>query len=181
MKTCLILSLLFHAGAFLGLQMVFPGSWIARPLRTYNVELFRPPIDSLDIEEITKDDLAGLSPEKMPTQEKTEDTISLDTKDKRYTHYARIIKESLMRHWAYPIYARENLIEGEVMAVFSLNRLGRLEDIRILLPSAFDILNVEATRAIQAAAPFPAFPGSVTVEKLNIKASFVYRLTAASR
>jgi TonB family protein len=107
-----------------------------------------------------------------------EDTISLDTKDKRYTSYAKAIKARLIKHWEYPPEARENLIEGKVLIVFSLNRQGHLKEIRILQPSGYDILNREAERAIRSAAPFPPFPGSVTVARLNIKADFAYTLSA---
>ncbi len=178
MKVCLFISFLFHAGALLGLQLAFPAGWISpTPPKAFKVELFRPPMDPSDSEELEKDDLAEIAPKEKLQQEKAEDTISLDTKDKRYSSYAKIIKESLIRHWTYPKYARDNLIEGEVLVVFSLNSLGRLESIRIPRPSKFDILNLEASRAIRTASPFPSFPKSVTVERLNIRATFTYRLT----
>ena len=179
MKVCLIISFLLHAGALLGFQLAFPAVWTPKPLRTFKVELFRPPIDPLDTEQANKDDLAEVGPKKKEQQKKAEDTISLDTKDKRYSSYAKIIKESLIRHWTYPQYARDNLIEGEVLVVFSLNRFGRLEDIEISLPSEFDVLNKEASRAIRTAAPFPTFPRSIKVERLNIRAKFTYKLTTS--
>lgn len=151
-------------------------NWITTPLRTYHIELLRPPVDPFDDGETNGTDLAKLNPLNKTGPELSEETISLNTRDKRYSSYAGIIKEQLMRHWSYPQQAWENLIEGKVLVLFSLNRDGHLKGTRILAPSAFEILGDEAIRTIQAAAPFPPFPGSVTVSKLHIRASFVYQL-----
>jgi protein TonB len=135
-------------------------------------------VDPIDDDETADADLAKINADEKERSEEAEDTISLDTKDKRYTSYAKAIKTRLMKHWEYPREARENLIEGKVLIVFSLNRQGHLKEIRILQPSGYDILNKEAERAIRSAAPFPSFPGSVTVARLNIKADFAYLLAA---
>ena len=55
---------------------------------------------------------------------------------------------------------------------------GQVIEIRVLDPSGYAVLDEEAVRAIRAAAPFPSFPDHVTVKRLNIQASFNYRLTA---
>ena len=178
MRISLIVSLLFHVCILLGIQEAFPINWVIKPLRTYRVELIRPPMEALDDEKTSGADLARIKSQKKTPPEKTEDTISLDTKDERYISYARVIKEKLMRHWTYPRQAWEKLIEGKVLVLFTLNRQGHLREIKLLQPSAYDILNGETTRVIRAAAPFPPFPGAVTVTRLNIKANFAYRLTS---
>ena len=177
MKICLIVSLLLHLSMLLGIQKAFPINWFPEPLRTYHVELIRPPIDPLNDEEAAGADLAKIKPDEKELPEKAEDTISLDTKDKRYVSYAKVIKERLMRYWEYPREAKENLIEGKVLVLFTLNTQGHLKDIKILHPSSYGILDKETLRTIRTAAPFPPFPGSVTVKRLNIKANFAYRLT----
>jgi TonB family protein len=177
-RISMIVSLLFHAGILIITQKAFPINWFPEPLRTYHVELLRPPVDPIDDNEEADADLAKIKPDEKAQPAEAEDTISLDTKDKRYTSYAKLIKARLMKHWEYPREARENLIEGKVLIVFSLSRQGHLEEIRILQPSGYDVLNKEAERAIRSAAPFPPFPGSVTVARLNIKADFAYLLTA---
>jgi TonB family protein len=179
MKASLIISFLFHVGVLLMIQEAFPMNWITTPLRTYNVELLRPPVDPFDDREAgTGTDLATLQPLKEPPAEPTEATISLNTQDKRYSSYAKIIKEHLMRHWNYPQEAWENLIEGKVLVLFTLDREGDLKGIKILAPSAYKTLGQEAVRTIHTAAPFPPFPGSLTVSRLHIKANFVYRLVS---
>ena len=179
MKKTLIVSLLFHLVILVGLEETFPVGWVVKPLKTYHVELLRPNIDPLENEKKEKAELAKVQPGHKGSVPETEDTISLDTKDKKYMSYAKTIKAKLMQHWDdYPDDAWENLIEGEVLVLFSLHRQGHLKEIKILQPSRYNIFNEEATRTIRAAAPFPAFPGSITVTKLNIKANFIYKLTS---
>ncbi|MDY6973929.1 MAG: energy transducer TonB [Thermodesulfobacteriota bacterium] len=178
MRISLIISLILHLCMLLMIQKAMPTSWITKPLRTYNIELLRPPVNPLADEEITGSDFVDPKALGKPWQDETGDTISLDTRDERYMSYARIIKERLMSHWRYPRQAWENLIEGRVLVLFSLNRHGRLKDVRVLQPSACEILDQEALRSIRSAAPFPPFPSSVTVARLNIKANFAYKLTA---
>jgi len=176
MRVSLIISLLFHVIVLLGVQKVFPLDWL-NPLKTYRVELLRPPVDAFYDEKEAGTDLGRIRPREEKKPKKTEDTISLDTQDKRYVSYAKLIKERLIQQWEYPRQARENLIEGRVLAIFSLDRQGNLQDIRLLRSSDHTILDEETQRAIRDSAPFPPFPGSVTVQKLNIKAQFAYVLT----
>ncbi|MBW2284269.1 MAG: energy transducer TonB [Deltaproteobacteria bacterium] len=177
LKTCLAVSVLLHIAMLLCIQKAFPVSWISRPVQTFEVELLRPPVDPLAGRDEAGTDLAASPPPDRAPPRETEDTISLDTSDKRYSSYAKVIKSHLARYWEYPVAAKENLIEGQVLALFTLNRRGELTAIRILAPSRADILNTETTRTILAAEPFPPFPESVAVAKLNIKANFAYRLT----
>lgn len=177
-RISMLVSLLCHVCILIIAQRAFPINWFPEPLRTYHVELLRPPVDPFDDEETADTDLTKIKANEKAQPVEAEDTISLDTKDKRYTSYAKAIKARLIKHWEYPREARENLIEGKVLIVFSLNRQGHLKEIRILQRSGYDILNREAERAIRSAAPFPPFPGSVSVARLNIKADFAYMLSA---
>ncbi|RLC26456.1 MAG: hypothetical protein DRH56_04460 [Deltaproteobacteria bacterium] len=178
MRRCLVISLALHACLLWGIQKTVPINWFPRPLRIYHVEILRPPVDPLADDETASGGLTTrVRPEPEAKPEPAEDTISLDTRDRRYTSYAKVVKERLMARWKYPAEARENLIEGSVRILFTLDRQGRLRDIRILNGSTYAILDRETLRTIRAAAPFPPFPGSVTVRRLHIKARFLYRLT----
>jgi len=181
MRFCLGFSLVFHIFALLAVQNVLPINWIFNPPKTYQVELIRLPVDPLDTDEMEDGDLTRVeSQKKTPEkpQEEQEHTISLDTKDKRYAPYAKRIKAKLMKEWEYPRQAWENLLEGRVGVLFSLNPQGRLIDIQITSPSGHKLLDGEALRAIRTAPPFPPFPSSLKIMKLNINANFDYRLTA---
>jgi TonB family protein len=174
MKPAFLVSILFHIFLLLGLQQTLNIDWFSEPLPVFQVELIRPPVDSLDEKLLSGADLERKKAEE--EDKKSEDTISLDTKDERYVSYAKVIKDRILRNWQYPAEARVKLMEGEVLVIFSLDRHGNLLAIRILEPSSFDILDKESERVIRQSAPFPSFPGSVTVKKLNIKANFAYRL-----
>ncbi len=176
MRICLVVSLLLHVILILAIQKAFPVNWINNPLRTYHVELLRPPIDHLAAQEITGAGLDSLIPPETRPDKELEETISLDTEDKRYWSYVKIIKTRLSNNWKYPQEAWGNLIEGKVMVMFRLTRQGHLINVEILQPSGFTVLDNEAARAIRASAPFPSFPDSVTATRLNIGVNFSYQI-----
>lgn len=177
MKACLAISLLFHLGLLMGFQKAFPSFWDTRGLKTYNVEIIRPPTEDLDKEDLQGQGGDSLDRERDAIAEASEDTISLDTKDERYIQYTEAIKMKIAGHWDYPAEARLSLMEGEVMAIFSLMRDGSVIKIGIEKSSGYDTLDREVLRAIRASDPFPSFPGSIKVNRLNIKARFDYRLS----
>ncbi len=181
MRVSLILSLFVHLVAILALQEAFPLNWQVEELRTYRVDLIRPPVQDLDPEELSVPDISRTEPRPKPPPSLDQDTISLDTKDERYVTYARLIKERIGFHWKYPPDALERLLEGKLMVVFSLARKGDVIQITLTKNSGYETLDREAVRAIQAAAPFPPFPGHIQVSRLNIKASFDYQLTSKKK
>ncbi len=171
----LVLSLLVHVAILTGLQGIFPGTWFKNKLRTYRVDLIRPPMD-----EINKTKMEEFAPVKQihsePPQEPREATISLDTKDSTYMPYTKIIKEKIRSHWIYPLSAQENLIQGSLTVLFRLDRGGNLIACNLVRSSNHQILDTYALKAIRAAKPFPPFPENIGVEFLNINASFAYQL-----
>jgi TonB family protein len=179
MRVCVLLSFFLHALLTFTFKDAFSSLWTREDLRVYKIDLIRPPVEEIDAEREADADLAKSSrEEKPPAPEENQDTISLDTTDKRYVDYARAIKEQILSRWKYPTEAKDNLIEGKLLVVFSLGMHGEMKEIRIAEPSGHQILDAEATRAIRSAAPFPPFPNHVTVARLNIKASFDYRIKA---
>lgn len=177
LRISLILSLFFHVIAILALQEAFPVHWAAEELRTFRVDLIRPPVEDINPEELSPPDVSRPEEEPKPPPSLDQDTISLDTKDERYVTYAKLIKERIGFHWKYPPEAMETLLEGKLMVIFVLARQGEVIQIKITKNSGYEILDNEAIRAVTAAAPFPPFPEHIRVSRLNIKASFDYRLT----
>jgi TonB family protein len=163
----------------LALQNAVPAYLAGEDLRTYRVELLRPPVDGVDLAENPDTDI---SKPKEPAgsktfSEETQETISLDTDDKRYVTFAQAIKERIAGEWKYPPEARKKKLEGRLVALFSLNREGSLTRLDITEYSGHDVLDREAERAIRSAAPFPPFPSTVVVSRLNINVSFDYTLS----
>ena len=178
MKVSIAMSLLFHIILILSFQNAFPFIWNNEELRTYRVELIRPPIEDMDAGDIPENLIDNIVDKEETLPEDSQDTISLDTKDKRYIEYATLIKKEIMHHWRYPPEARAYLIEGNLMVLFSLADNGSMTRIIITRSSGHEILDNEVVRAINSAIPFPPFPSSIKVKRLNINASFDYRLTS---
>ena len=179
LRICVIVSLAFHAVMVLTLQSAFPTYLTGEDLRIYRVELLRPPVDDMDL--IEKPDTDISKPEEpvapKPSSEDSQETISLDTDDKRYVTYAQAIKERIAGQWKYPQEARKKKLEGRLVALFSLNREGTLTRMEISRSSGHEVLDREAERAVRSAAPFPPFPSTITVSRLNINVSFDYTLS----
>ena len=179
LRTCLILSLAFHVVMVLALQNAIPTYLAGEDLRIYRVELLRPPVDDMDLTEKPDTDIS--KPEEpvasKTSSEETQDTISLDTDDKRYVTYAQAIKERIAGQWKYPQEARKKKLEGRLVALFSLDREGALTRMDITKSSGHEVLDREAERAVRSAAPFPPFPSTITVSRLNINVSFDYTLS----
>jgi TonB family protein len=178
LRISLIISFFLHILLLVTFQKAFPLHWAVDDLRTYRVELIRPPVESLDTAERPDADLTETPEEETPAPEESQDTISLDTQDKRYITYAAAIKERISAHWIYPEAAKERLIEGQLTVLFSLNPQGELTEITFVSGSGYPVLDEEAARAIRSAAPFPSFPAHITVNRLNVRATFDYRITA---
>jgi TonB family protein len=180
MKASLALSFLFHIILLIGFQKAFP-FWNAPELRTYNVEIIRPPTEGLDKEDAQGSNVKSLNRDEKTDSKDSQDTISLDTKDQRYIKYTSIIKKALMKNWDYPDEAKASLMEGRVIAIFSLFKDGSMTQIKIESGSGHDILDKEVVRAIKASLPFPSFPESIKAARLNIKAQFDYRLSTREK
>jgi len=178
LRTCLILSLAFHVVMVFALQNVVPTYLAGEDLRIYRVELLRPPVDDMDLEkpdtDISKPEEPAVS---KTSSEETQETISLDTNDKRYVTYAQAIKERIAGQWTYPQEAKKKKLQGRLVAIFSLNKEGALTRMEITRSSGHDVLDREAERAVRSAAPFPPFPSTITVSRLNINVSFDYNLS----
>ena len=174
-KLCLIISLLSHVILLLAFQKPFLLQSSKEELRTYWVELIRPPVENGEAGEIGESEITRLEQNEGSLTEIDSNTISLDTEDKRFVTYTKLIKKKIGRHWSYPVEAKENLIEGKLIVIFSLMKNGNLTKIKVVKPSGHQILDAEAVRAIKNAAPFPAFPDHIRVSLLNIVANLHYR------
>ena len=92
MKVSLIISFFFHAIILMSFHKAIPLYWPIEELRTYRVEMIRPPIEDINTDDIPKTNIERLKEKEQLNPEGVQDTISLDTKDKRYITYSRLIK-----------------------------------------------------------------------------------------
>jgi len=178
------LSIIIHIGVIIVLQGIFPFTILRAELRTYKVDLIRPPMKEIKKSSKEKDPAISQIHSELPVETK-EATISLDTTDPTYHPYTKMIKEKILNYWIYPLSAQQNFIQGDLLIVFRLGRDGNLIDSNIDRSSGHEILDthalkairLDALKAIRLATPFPPFPENITVQFLNIKASFAYQLT----
>ncbi len=170
------ISIIIHIGIIIAFQGIFPFSLLRAERRTYKVDLIRPPIKEIKKNSKESDPAISQIHSELPVKTK-EATISLDTKDPTYHPYTKVIKEKIYNSWIYPLSAQQNFIQGSLLIVFRLDKNGNLIDCNIEKSSGHEILDTQALKAIRLANPFPPFPENITVQLLNINASFVYQLT----
>ncbi len=106
-----------------------------------------------------------------------EETVDLDTKQFKYISYFMKIKRKIEMVWSYPKEAYRKGQTGKVLILMSLNKTGKLIDVKVLNSSGYKLLDSEAKNSILDAAPYPPFPSSWgNLEKLNIRVSFSYQV-----
>jgi len=90
--------------------------------------------------------------------------------------YCEIIKQKIEEEKEYPGWAERNGYEGQVEIRFKLLADGQVENVEIVSPSGYEILDNEAVRTIQASAPFPPIPKAVAKAHLWIKLPVIFEL-----
>lgn len=171
----LLASVIIHAGIIIGSPDIFMATSLKAKLRAFKVDLIRPPMD--EMQEQREETQAPISHAPAESAQETEEaTISLETKDAIYYPYAKVVKEKIQQHWTYPVAARENYIQGNLIIIFRLEKNGNLVNSRITSSSGYQILDGSSLRSIELASPFPPFPDTLPVRFLNINASFAYKL-----
>ena len=127
--------------------------------------------------------LDGLNPEKYASQDPQVETteapsndepIPLDTKEEKYVSYFSRIKQQIQRVWVYPAQGTKRKLSGEVTLKFEISRDGNLLSLRLINTSGFDVLDINATKAVKEAAPYYPFPATISKKKLSILATFIY-------
>ena len=127
--------------------------------------------------------LDGLNPEKYASQDPQVETteapsndepIPLDTKEEKYVSYFSRIKQQIQRVWVYPAQGAKRKLSGEVTLKFEISRDGNLLSLRLINTSGFDVLDINATKAVKEAAPYYPFPATISKKKLSILATFIY-------
>lgn len=105
-----------------------------------------------------------------------EDTVNLNEPNSVYTPYLQKIKSRINGAWLYPRQAYAAREEGVTVAQFSVDRSGSLLAHSISLSSGSKLLDGGAIEAIRAAAPYEPMPKEMQLSRLNIVATFVYKI-----
>ena len=109
-----------------------------------------------------------------------EATVSLDSQDLKYVSYLSTIKKKIEPRWHYPESAQKIGLQGKLALYFSIVRDGHLATLELLNSSGHSLLDEEALKAVRGAAPYYPLPERLEISRLNILATFEYRISPYS-
>lgn len=110
----------------------------------------------------------------------TEATIFLDSQELKYVSYLSKIKRKIEPKWHYPERAQKIGLQGKLALCFSIVRDGHLDRLELLSSSGHPLLDEEALKAVRGAAPYYPLPDRLKISRLNILATFEYRISPYS-
>ncbi len=106
-----------------------------------------------------------------------EATVSIGTQSIKYASYLKHIKDKVQNTWVYPEEARLNNQQGGLLLIFTIEKNGDVSRVKVINSSGYRLLDEAAVNAIKEAAPFPPLPKRLHIDRLNIYATFLYKLT----
>jgi len=109
-----------------------------------------------------------------------EATVSLDSQELKYVSYLNKIKKKIEPKWHYPETAQEIGLQGKLALCFSIIRDGHLDRLELLNSSGHPLLDEGALKAVEGAAPYYPLPDRLKISRLNIMATFEYRISPYS-
>jgi protein TonB len=115
-----------------------------------------------------------LPPANWSSSSRNSGPVSLNTRDPVYGTYFTRIKQLIESHWEYPELALRYGLQGRLSLEFTIGSSGQLERLRVIRSSGSQLLDDEAIRAINAAAPFPPIPPWIKPNPLSISAAMEY-------
>jgi protein TonB len=101
----------------------------------------------------------------------------LDSQELKYVSYLSKIKKKIEPLWQYPEKAQAIGLQGKLALYFSIVRDGRLDRLELLSSSGHSLLDEQALKAIRGAAPYYPLPDRLHISRLNIHATFEYRIS----
>lgn len=115
-----------------------------------------------------------------PSAFEAEATVSLDSQELKYVSYLSKIKKKIEPRWHYPEKAQEIGLQGKLSLHFSIGHDGHLDKLKLLNSSGHSLLDEEALKAVRGAAPYHPLPDRLKISRLNIMATFEYRISPYS-
>jgi len=171
-----------HA-ALIGLYLVSyqPAVTIGDDAPTISIDIIAPEIDQVEQAKVDKpsppqDTVAeAVIPQEKPP-EKVEDTApaprttvhTLASAPRIDPSWQSLLIRRLQQYKRYPHAARERNEQGVVLLAFSLDRDGHVLSRHIVSGSGYSELDAEVLALIERAQPLPAFPPSMSAEKLDL-------------
>jgi TonB family protein len=156
-----------------------------KPVEIFSVSIKEPEPEATPApkkEKITKKETKAVRTQKekgvsVNDDDWREETVDLGSRDIKYVTYLAKIKNKILQIWQYPQKAYENNEEGNVIVKMSIDADGRLAGAALISSSGYAELDDEALSVVQTAAPFEPLPEIYDLSRLNIVASFQYKIT----
>jgi protein TonB len=156
-----------------------------KPVEIFSVNIKEPEPEATPApkkEKITKKETKSVRTQKekgvsVNDDDWREETVDLGSRDIKYVTYLAKIKNKILQIWQYPQKAYENNEEGNVIVKMSIDADGRLAGAALISSSGYAELDDGALSVVQTAAPFEPLPGIYDLSRLNIIASFHYKIT----
>lgn len=118
---------------------------------------------------------AAVAQEAEDEEEDDEPLLTAESLRAQQVYFSDLMR-SILQNTQYPRRAQQRGFEGEVRAAVVINRNGQIQQLELLEESDYSLLNREAERAIQAAAPFPAVPEVIRGERYEFSVPFTFVL-----
>jgi len=113
----------------------------------------------------------------LPSVGQKEDTVDLsDPSNTRYRTYLVQVRKRIEQNWSYPDSPLARQMEGTTVVFFSIIADGTVSNAIVTSSSGSNMLDQGSLAAIHSATPFDPLPVPYGLNKLNIYASFTYRL-----
>ncbi|MGE5279974.1 MAG: TonB family protein [Deltaproteobacteria bacterium] len=91
--------------------------------------------------------------------------------------YTRLVQETILNHVAYPMEARRANLSGSVVLSLHLTANGQLVNAVVSESSGHPLLDKAALYTVKRLAPYPAFPGNLTLKEIWIEVPINYQLS----
>lgn len=105
--------------------------------------------------------------------------VTFDAPELHHRGYMRRLKDKIESTWRYPEGAARRRISGDLYITFSINRDGRLGEVKLIKTSGYRDLDEAAMEALKDAAPYWPLPDDWEGDELTIKGHFIYFLGGA--
>ncbi|MBA4421481.1 MAG: hypothetical protein C0390_00095 [Syntrophus sp. (in: bacteria)] len=106
-----------------------------------------------------------------------EDSVALRGDPGPYSAYLLTIRRKIEQIWSYPPQALSEQREGNAVISFTIDSSGALQGYHVTATSGSTVLDEEALAVVRAAAPYAPLPADFNLARLNITATFSYRMT----
>ncbi len=105
-----------------------------------------------------------------------EDETSAQYSDDPAEAYVHMVQQLILKNVAYPMEAKRANISGQVVLSLHILSTGQLVNVVVSDSSGHKLLDNVAVYTVKRLAPFPVFPGSLTLKEIWVEIPIAYQL-----